>query len=406
MAITQQERTVAVKNLKILILETRKLSYGSSGVFLMLISGILREQGADVTHCIINDPEADSILLESFSGRSFDAVIGMNSVLPLAECDSGKYLDSINAPFINIIADHPMHVHKYLEVKLQRYYVICLDKHHKEYISKYYPHIKKTVAIPFAGIKYLPDGEDKEQYYTYRQFSRRKYHIFFPATYTPPFYYRQVMEETNISYVRQAEEIMYAVLDGDTSPVHELYRNITSWKEERFAARMYKARFIDKYIRDCFRDMAVSALLEEGYKVDVAGARWDMYNGRYKDRLVIHGQQDYADIPAAMADSQVVLNVQPLFTEAPHDRVFNAMANGSAVLSDTCSYIEENYKKDMLLFNTGNIHESIAGMENTLNNTEKLYKMASCLRNSSENETWNDRCTRITGFINEILNVL
>ena len=394
------------KHLRILILETRQLSYGSSGVFLKLICGILREQGEDVTHCIINDPEAESMMLESFSGRTFDAIIGMNSILPLAECDNGRYLDTINAPFINIIADHPMHVHKYLEVKLKRYYVICLDRHHKEYIEKYYPHIKKTAAIPLGGIKYLPDGENKEQYFNYRQFARRRRHIFFPATYTPPSYYRQVMEETNMSYVRQAEEIMYAILDGDTSPVHELYRNITSWKEERFAARMYKARYIDKYIRDCFRDMAVTALLEEGYKVDVAGARWEMYNGRHKDRLVIHSQTDYADIPAAMADSQVVLNVQPLFTEAPHDRVFNAMANGSAVLSDTCSYIEQNYKKNMLVFKDGDISGSIAGMKNVLNNTEKLYKMASGLRNASENETWNDRCARITMFIYEILNVL
>ena len=401
-----QEKIMTDNPLRILILETRKLSYGSSSVFLELICGILREKGADVTHCIINDPEADSLLLESFSGKSFDAVIGMNSVLTLAECDSGRYLDSINAPFINIIADHPMHVHKYLEVKLKRYYVICLDEYHKEYIDRYYPHIKKTAAIPFGGIKYLPDGEDKEKYYSYSQFAKRKYHIFFPATYTPPSYYRQVMEETNISYVKQAEEIMYAIFDGDTSPVHELYRNITSWKEERFAARMYKARYIDKYIRDCFRDMAVSALLEEGYKVDVAGARWDMYNGRYKDRLVIHSQKEYKDLPEAMADSQVVLNVQPLFTEAPHDRVFNAMANGSAVLSDTCSYIEANYKKDTLLFNLLDIHKSIAGMGNILNNTEKLYKMASNLRNLSENETWHDRCARITGFIKEILSDL
>ncbi len=401
-----QEIIMKINPLKILILETRKLSYGSSSVFLTLICGILRENGADVTHCIINDPEADSVLLESFSGKSFDAVIGMNSILPLAECDSGRYLDSIYAPFINIIADHPMHVHKYLEVKLERYYVICLDKHHKEYIEKYYPHIKKTAVIPLGGIKYLPDGEDKEKYYSYSQFKRRRYHIFFPATYTPPSYYRHVMEETNIMLLKQAEEIMDAIMDGDTSPVHELYRNITSWKEERFAARMYKARYIDKYIRDCFRDMVLSALLEEGYIVDVAGARWDMYNGRHKERLVVHSQKEYADIPEAMADSQVVLNVQPLFTEAPHDRVFNAMANGSAVLSDTCSYIEENYKKDMLLFNMGNIHESIAGMGNILNNTEKLYKMASNLGNLSENETWNDRCARIAGFINEILNIL
>ena len=85
-----QEIIMKINPLKILILETRKLSYGSSSVFLTLICGILRENGADVIHCIINDPEADSVLLESFSGKSFDAVIGMNSILPLCDNESLK----------------------------------------------------------------------------------------------------------------------------------------------------------------------------------------------------------------------------------------------------------------------------------------------------------------------------
>ncbi|MFG6393542.1 MAG: hypothetical protein K1W24_05055 [Lachnospiraceae bacterium] len=395
------------KHLKILILETRKLSYGSSGVFLKLIRSILKENGADITHCIINNPEADSALLESFTGRTYDAVIDINSILPLAECDDGsRYLDGINAPFINIIADHPVHVHKYLEVKLKRYYVICLDKHHKEYIDRYYTHIRKTLAIPFGGVKNMQTGDSKRKDYNYKQFINRKYHIFFPATYTPPSYYKQAMEETNIIYTRQAEEILKSIMEGNTSPLHEIYRDIIQCKEERFAKKMYKARYIDKYIRDCMRDMAVTALLEEGYRIDVAGARWEMYNGSYKNRLVIHGQSDYKYIPALMEDSQVVLNVQPLFTQAPHDRVFNAMANGAAVLTDTCSYIEENYKKDMLLFSFKNIKESITALKDTLNNTEKLYKMAVNLNKASENETWQDRCLKITRFINEILNVL
>ena len=383
--------------MKILILETRKLSYGSSSVFLMMICDILREYGADVIHCIINDPEEDSVLLESFTGKHFDAVIGMNSILPLAECDTGRYLNSIDAPFINFIADHPMHVHNCLNVKLERYYVICLDKFHKEYIDRYYPHIKKTVAIPLGGIKepgYKPGS---------KEFAKRKYHIFFPATYTPPSYYRQVMEDENIIYTKQADEIIHSIMEGDTSPIHDLYRNITSWKEERFAARMYKARYIDKYIRDYFRDAVVTALLDEGYRIDVAGARWETYNGRNKDRLVNHSQCVYADIPAIMANSQVVLNVQPLFTEAPHDRVFNAMANGAAVLTDTCSYIEENYKDYVMLFDKRNLKESIEGIKEIMGDADRLYKMAEKLNQAAESETWQDRCQRIIEFIRKII---
>lgn len=390
-----------MKTVKILILETRKLSYNSSGVFLSNICTILKEYGVDVTHCIINNPEKDSTLLESFIGKSFDAVLDVNSILPLAECDYGRYLDCIDAPFINFIVDHPMHVHEYLNIKLKRYYVICIDKYHKEYIEKYYPHIIKTVAIPLGGIKANTNTDIDS--YSYSQFKKRKYHIFFPATYTPPSYYRQVMEENNISYIAQAEQILQEILDGRTAPIHELYKSITSWKDERFALRMYKARFIDRYIRDYIRDKVVEALLLEGFKLDVAGARWEMYNSSGKDRLIIHKPYSYTELPSIMSNAKIVLNVQPLFTEAPHDRVFNAMLNGAAVLTDTCSYIEKNYKDSMLIYDKGSLKESISALKDTLNDTHKLYTMVKDLRQTATDETWEDRCRHIVEFVENII---
>lgn len=384
--------------MKILILETRKLSYNSSSVFLSRICDILIKYGVDVKHCIINDPESDSSLLESFIGKRFDAVLDINSILPLAECDYGRYLDCIDAPFINFIVDHPMHVHEYLNVKLKRYYVICIDKYHKEYIDKYYPHIIKTIAIPLGGIKF----DDFVIGSSYIQFKKRKYHIFFPATYTPPAYYRQVMEENNISYIKQADQILYCILEGDTSPIHDIYKKITLLNDKNFAKKMHKARFIDKYIRDYIRNDVVDALLLEGFTLHVAGARWNMYNGSCKNRLVIHKECSYAGLAAMMSDAKVVLNVQPLFTQAPHDRVFNAMLNGACVLTDTCSYIEKKYENNMLIYNKGNLKESINILKDTLNNTHKLYNMASNLEKYAKNETWEDRCGHIMEFINDI----
>jgi len=384
--------------MKILILETRKLSYSSSSVFLKEICGILKEYGAEVTHCIIDDPVACSSLLESFTGKHFDAVLDINSILPLAECDDGRYLDCIDAPFINFIVDHPMHVHNYLDVKLKRYYVICIDRHHKEYIGRYYPHIKKTLAMPLGAIK--PAGSPG----TYSQFKKRGCHILFPATYTPSAYYRQVMEEKKLLYVEQAEEIIRNILAGSTLPVHEMYRQITSWKEESFSGRMYKARFIDKYIRDYLREEVIEAFLAQGFHIDVAGARWEMYSGSNKDRITMHGQYGYADLPGLIAGSKVVLNIQPLFTEAPHDRVFNAMVNGAAVLTDSCTYIEENrdYINNMLIYDKTSIQESIEGLADMLNNTRRLYEMACRLHYLAAGETWNDRCKKIIQFIREI----
>lgn len=380
--------------MEILVLETRNLSYGSSGVFLKKICEILKEYGVNVIHCIINDPEADSALLESFIGKKFDAVLDINSILPLAECDDGRYLDCIDAPFVNFIVDHPMHVHQYLNVRLKRYYVICIDRHHKEYIDKYYPHIKKTAAIPLAGIK-SPVYKDS----SYSGFKKRKYHIFFPGTYTPSWYYRQAMEEKNKNYLKQANEILHGIMDGDNTPIHDMYRNITSYKEERFAAGMYRARYIDRYIRDYIREKVVSAMLSEGFTVNVAGARWEMYSGKNKDRLILSGQCSYEMITGMAADSQAVLNVQPLFTEAPHDRIFNAAANGAAVITDTCSYLEENYSDCLLLYDKKRLYKSMEELKETLYDTETLYKMASGFCHVAEKETWEDRCKRILEFI-------
>lgn len=382
--------------MKILILESRKLSYSSSGVFLMKICDILREYGAEVIHCIINNAEAESDLLESFINQRFDAVIDINSILPLAECDYGRYLDCIDAPFINIIVDHPMHVHEYLNVRLKRYYVICLDKYHKEYIEKYYPHIKKAVAIPLGGISV---DEGCKEIYAEKNKSSKKYHILFPATYTPPEYYKSVMEEINVKYLNYAEGILSAVLNGSNTPVHDMYKNIVQCSDERFAAEMYKARYIDRYIRDYFRDAVISELLGAGFKVDVAGARWDMYDGKYKDRLVIHGECSYVEMLKMTAVSQIVLNVQPLFNEAPHDRIFNAVANNAAVLTDTCEYIEKRYSKDMLIYDKANLHDSIEGLCDVINDTEKLNEMSARLKNEAEGESWEKRCECILEFI-------
>lgn len=68
---TKKGKKMAKKgHLKILILETRNLSYGSSSVFLALISDILKGHGEDVTHCIINDPEADSLCLKALQAKA------------------------------------------------------------------------------------------------------------------------------------------------------------------------------------------------------------------------------------------------------------------------------------------------------------------------------------------------
>ncbi len=390
--------------MKILMLETRQLSYNSSAVFMKVIEDIFKKMGADVIHLIVSNPEADSDLLESFIGRSFDAVIDINSLLPLAECDYGHYLDCIDAPFINFIVDHPMHVHEYLNVKLKRYYVVCLDRYHKEYIIKYYPHIKGVKVICLGGISCMEESID---------FMKRKYHILFPATYTPPKYYLSVIREMGVKLEKIAKDILSELINGSSQrknhdldskvSIHDLYRKYEEIPDKKFAKKMYAARYIDRYIRDYLRDMVLDRFLSEGYKINVIGARWEMYDGKYKDNLIIHSQCNYLEMLKIIGNSQLVLNVQPLFLEAAHDRIFNSMVNGAVPITDTCEYIEENYADEVIIYDKINIQESVAALCRTINDTERLAAMSEKLKEkSAKKETWEVRLKRLHSFIQEI----
>lgn len=78
------------------------------------------------------------------------------------------------------------------------------------------------------------------------------------------------------------------------------------------------------------------------------------------------------------------------------------MLNGAAVITDTCSYVGKNYKDNMLFYNKSHLKESIGLLKDTLNNTQKLYNMASGLEAAACNETWEDRCRRIIEFVTDI----
>lgn len=386
--------------MKILMLETRQLSYNSSAVFMRVMENIFRNMGADVIHCIISNPEDDSDLLESFIGESFDAVIDINSLLPLAECDYGHYLDFIDAPFINFIVDHPMHVHEYLNIKLKRYYVICLDRYHKEYIIKYYPHIKDVKVICLGGISCMEKNID---------FMKRKYHIFFPATYTPTQYYMSVMNEVDKKLGKIAEKILNELINRKNleKTLDEFVKEYIKASDMRFSEKMYEARYIDRYIRDYFRNMVLDGFLSMGYKINVIGARWEMYNGKYKDNLIIHPQCDYIEMLDIIGNSQLVLNVQPLFLDAAHDRVFNSMINGAVPLTDTCEYIEKNYADEVIVYDKTDIQDSIAKLSDRINDIERLAIISEKLKEKSEKqETWEVRCNQLCGFIKEINQIL
>ncbi len=333
--------------MNLLLFESKRLSYDSSWYFMEMLRKGFENLGAKVTIFVLEDLDRQEEELLALCQKRFDAVFDTNSALVSAKIDDSYYLDTFEAPFYHFIVDHPLHVHGALNVPLKDYHVICLDAYHKAYIEQYYSHIKNVIVMPFGGI------DSRE--FTKKEFvpmEKRPIQILFPGTFTPLEYYRGQMDAHGEHYWEMTQEILKEYQQGSSKPIHQLFQEISQSDEDFFALKLHKARYIDKYIREWYRQRIINALLEKDVIVDVVGFRWEMYQGKNVKKLRKHSPCTYGEQIQMLGQSKMVLNVQPLFLDGVHDRVMNTMMNHSVAVTDSCEFLERNYipEKEVVLF--------------------------------------------------------
>ena len=363
--------------MKVLIFQSKRLSYDSSWCFTEMLCRSLKRQGISVKLFLLSDDIASQEKeLRTLTRQHFDGIFDINSQLPNVMLDDRYYLDYFDSPFFHMIVDHPLHLHYSLRIPLRNYYVMCLDRYHKKYIEQYYPHIKEVFFFPFAGIPatdFIPEAAAK------LPVKERPMELLFPGTYTPLDYYRQQMETVSSSQWEIACEILSKMRHGSTETLEELYLREIASDDDFFPLKLYKSRLIDRYIREWYRESILQALLEAGIHVHVMGFRWEMFDAKNAvSHLIIHSPCSYTRQLAALTDSRIVLNVQPLFLDGPHDRVMNAMINKSVSATDDCIYLREHFTpgEDLILYDRNNPQNAAEQIQNILRNTDLLENMA------------------------------
>lgn len=323
---------------KVLVIESRRLCYDSSQVMMRRFCQALEQCHIQVVSCYTEELQKNIQILESFLTQGFDAVFDVNSLLPGVYHDDMLFLDRLQIPFFHFILDHPMHLHMSLKVPVKNCVVICLDQDHKTYIQNHYPHIRKVLVFPMAGIV------SKETI----PFSKRRIPVLFPATYIPMSFLEEKVLETSIT-------------------------------ADQFSQRMYEARFLDRYLRQKIRNFVVDTLLWEGIDLHVIGENWEYYPNYSAKNLHIHKSCSYGQCIDYMADSKVVINVQPLFRNAPHDRITNAMLNGAVSFTDPCTFLQENFADgiEYLSYSLTTLQKDVARLKMLLQNPSHLEVISS-----------------------------
>lgn len=401
--------------MKILIASTRELCYFSGSFFLDRIQEGLERAGVEVVRLDFSGNEADFSALEKQLGKTFDAIIDINSQLPYLIDDNGKrILDEIQGPFINYIVDHPLYHHPGLQFPLHNYYAIGIDQHHCQYMREYYPHLKEVRLLPMAGTRAM----------VVEEFENRIDDILFMGTYLKDdeieHKIRGLRSQINNAIYDLAEDLSEVWAEDRVPMEQALYRLLTG-----FCGSENKGE-IESYIQDVYELSGFSELMNYLFLVDQRRRnekRVDVLTGLAKTNtpLTIMGEgwedaglDKYQNVvlkPGCtmnhsfeiMANHKKILDVNPLFCCGFHDRVMSALANGCVCISDMSPRFSEE------LVNGENIfYYKKKNLEDVVFDMEKLSQDR--LKEVAENGQayWQSHCTweihvkKLLSFIEEI----
>ena len=370
--------------MKILIASTKELCYFSGSFFLDRIQETLERKNVEIVRLDFDENEADYSLLEGEIGKTYDAVLDINSRLPYLIDETGsRILNQIDAPFINYILDHPLYHHPGLCFPIHRQFCLGIDKYHAAYMKRFYPHVVSVGYLPMAGTKALEE----------LPFDKRKNEILFTGTYLPD----EELDEKILALRNQINDATYQLAmdlwdawQDTTRPIEDCLMELLQgycgsrklsdvekyiqdhYKISGFAELLNHMFLVDQKKRNQKRERVLSAVSKGSIPLTVVGEGWEHSSISENANIRFLPARPMASTLLLMGRYRFVLDSNPLFACGLHDRVTSAMINGAVCLTDMSPKFDEELRDgerlmfyderyvDALLFRLENLPEEAA----------------------------------------------
>lgn len=323
--------------MKVLLISSRELCYFSGSFFLDRIQEEL-EKICDVERVEFSETNLDA--LQACLEKRYDAVLDINSKLPYLVMDDGsRFLNQLQAPFYNYILDHPLYHHPGLVFPLKDYHAIAIDKRHQAYMKQYYPHLKTVEYLPLGGTADLHPVDYKD----------RRIDLLFAGTYLD----RKMVErelqgrgQVNTPWQggvgRFGEQDIYEISmeliskwNPDEETMEEALSSLISTEgDSEFRELMNRLYAVDRYMRNEIRTDILVTIAEAGLPLTVLGEGWENTKLALFDNVKLLPGCPMEESFRYMADSKMVLDINPLFHDGLHDRVSSAWANGAVCVTN------------------------------------------------------------------------
>lgn len=296
-------------------------------------------------------------------------------------------------PYFNILMDHPFHYEKPLRNAPDTSVVLCTDRNHVKYIHRFYTNIRQVDFLPHAGV---------ELHCKHKPIAERGIDVFYAGA-LPIYTVAKMIPDLSSIREVDGEDMMQSVLSElvhnpqkTTEQAIEEYikskRNDIS--DERLQEIIVKMRFLDSYATSFFREQAVRILVESGVQVTVYGTGWNQCEWSGNPHLTYGGKVLAPQILPLMNDSKIVLNTMTWFKAGAHDRVFNGMLAGAAVVTDDSTYMRREFTdgKELVMFSLEDLASLPERVFDLFGHISHMQEIADCGYHAAlERHTWKNR---------------
>ncbi len=384
----------------ILMFKLKSVCYDSYFYFCDSIATQLQRMGY---HVEIFDGRRECLAsLDRFEGTSYDAVIDFNSDLPKVLLEDGQYfLNSIQAPFYDIILDHPLYHHDMLKAPLKNYHVICLDRNHKKYIQENYPHIQSVHVLPMTGEAASADFSNT-----------RAIPLLFTGSYTPSNEIRNAIYDCPHFMQGYMQGFIQEMLENPSITLEECAIKLAKDNEliqEEFPLHMQSFFLADSYLRAYRREQLISTIIKAGLPITLCGHGWDAFltsQATASSTLCRHVQLlpsvSFKESFRLMNQAEITLNILPEFKDGSHDRIYSAMLNHSICVTDTSPLIQEQFisGEDLLIYQLDQLEQIPSQLEILLGDEDqKSYIAENGYQKAIAHHTWKARVTELVTIL-------
>ena len=338
-------------------------------------NAFLRKIGYETYVCTLPLAKEEEAVLENFLIRGVHAVIMYDGI---GMCFKERY-DQLGVPVVNILVDHAMTFWHCMSKPPHKYIQFSPDKNHVAFSKKYW-YIENSLFLPHMGTAPVFSGGE------------RSVSLLFSGSYESGDellneVYQESPQENGVRDIL-LDVIDYMLMDS-TMTIEEACRIVLRDRRGQeplpgeLAVILTQAKPVDLYIRMCYRDRVVRAILDSGIDITVIGRNWDKSDSSSYPNFHWIPAMPFDEVFQYMRHSKLVLNVMPWFKSGSHERIFNTLLSGACPVSDKSKWLEENFndKEDIAFYDLDEL-EALPGLiEELLQNDDMREKI---IRNGQE----------------------